>query len=154
MDDGIGVAIEASTESTGDATSEATTEAGAGDSTDETTESAPVKLPSLEDVVPPTEAPPDGATQHSLCMPSIREPVAANTRYYCLPGDWLKRWQQYATKLTHSAPPMIDNSPLIAEITADIVLVKRDLTPSADYEIIPEVAWKHFVTWYATLEAS
>lgn len=109
-------------------------------------------MPSLEDIVTPTQAPPDGPAQHSACMPSIREPVTANTRYYCLPGDWLKRWQQFATGLTQNAPPMIDNTPLIDQITADIVLVKRDLNPSLDYEIIPETAWKHFVTWYVLVE--
>ena len=87
-------------------------------------------------------------------MGPIREPVSVSTRYYCLPGDWLKRWQQFATGNTMNLPPMIDNSPLIDKITADIVLVKKELTPSTDYEIIPEIAWNHFVTWYVRIEAN
>lgn len=119
----------------------------------ETVEEEKPRLPTLEDVVFPTEAPPDGPTQHSLCMPAIREPVVANTLYYCLPAPWLKMWQRYGTQSSMSAPSMIDNAPLVATITADIVLVKKEFIPGQDYEIIPESAWKRFVAWYESLQA-
>jgi ubiquitin C-terminal hydrolase len=134
-------------------TSEASEGAGAGAEAPETTtaeaaETVEAKLPSLEDIVAPIVEVPTGSSQNEICMGPIRENVVADTNYYCLPAAWLRGWQAYVQGRSTSVPTMIDMTPLIDKITPDMVLVKKELTPGQDYEIIPEVPWKHFVKWY------
>jgi hypothetical protein len=96
----------------------------------------------------PCEEVPSSSSQNDLCMGPIRESVIANTDYYCLPASWLRGWQAYAQGRSSSLPTMIDMTHLIDKITPDMVLVKKELSPGQDYEIIPATVWKRFVRWY------
>lgn len=104
---------------------------------------------SMENVVVPTEAVAEASVQNATCMPALRDPVVANTDYYCLPANWVKGWQMFALGRSTAQPGMIDNTILIDRITKDMVLVKKELSPGQDYEIIPASVWNKFVKWYA-----
>jgi len=136
-------------ENTSPALPEASMEASAGDS-DKVVEEGETtnRLPTLDDVEPPKGEVPDPSQQLSLCMDPLRAPLVPNTDFFVIPARWLRGWQNYAQGNVHSPPPMIDTTPLIDKITPDIILVKKELNSSVDYEIIPHVVWNYFTNWY------